>query len=140
MTPGCWGTCEWCDENECDEDGYPSCGPRGIFKDTECECISGQWWDGDFCRNCAAGCDTCDNDGNCTKCVAGLMRWLNYDGCWDFCPFGYDLDGDLCSPREDNYTVYEFSFMPPEDGCQIWEYRPSAEKTQDYLVRVYGGT
>jgi len=41
MTPGCWGTCEWCDENECDEDGYPSCGVRGIFKDIECECTSG---------------------------------------------------------------------------------------------------
>ena len=27
--------------NECDEDGYPSCGTRGIFKDSECDCTSG---------------------------------------------------------------------------------------------------
>jgi len=136
MTPGCWGTCRWCDENEADEDGYPSCGTRGIFKDSECDCTSGQWYDGEFCRYCTAGCATCDVDGNCTTCEAGLFRWANYDGCWDFCPFGYNLDGDLCSPVAADYNVYEFTFLPREDGMQIWE---SDGRANGYLVRVYGG-
>lgn len=138
MTAGCWGTCEWCDENECDEDGYPSCGTKGVFNDTECDCTSGQWWDGEFCRACAAGCANCDDSGNCLTCEAGLFRWANYDGCWDFCPFGYELtDGDLCTACAPDYTVYEFNFQPPEDGCQIWEHK---DTDKDYLVRVYGGT
>jgi len=138
MKPGCWGTCEWCHENECDEDGYPSCGPRGIFKDSECECTSGQWYDGEFCRHCAAGCATCDESGNCTECEEGLFRWYNYDGCWDFCPFGYTLVNDACTAYfYDDYTIYKFDFQPPEDGCQIWEHKRDIE---NYLVRVYGGT
>jgi hypothetical protein len=88
MSEGCNGTCVWCDENACDEDGFPSCGDKG-FGFSECDCTSGQWFDGDFCRSCAAGCDVCDEFGNCTQCEQGLYRWADFDGCWDFCPFGY---------------------------------------------------
>lgn len=137
MVPGNWGKCQWCDENECDEDGYPACGYRGIFKDSECDCTSGQWYDGEFCRFCADGCDECDRSGNCTLCEPGLYRWADYDGCWDFCPFGYSLSGDVCTASAADYTVYKFDFQPVEDDCQIWEYR---DAPNDYLVRVYGGT
>lgn len=55
--------------------------------------------------------------------------------CWDFCPFGYDGSEGLCLPQEDSFTIYSFTFLPPEDDCQIWEYRHDS-----FLVRVYGGT
>jgi len=135
MTPGCWGTCQWCDENEADEDGFPSCGYRGIFKESECDCNGGQWFDGDFCRNCAAGCLSCDSDGDCRECEAGMWLW-DYT-CQDFCPFGYEEKPDnSCDPPPSFYNIYEFTFLPPEDGCQIWESRAD---DRGYLVRVYGG-
>jgi len=140
MKPGCFGTCEWCDENACDEDGYPSCGTRGISNPTECDCLSGQWWDGEFCRFCAAGCNTCNVSGNrpvCTQCETGLFRFDGHDECMDFCPFGYTVSGDLCTPHTADYTVYKFEFKPTNDGCQIFEYK---DTPNNYLVRVYGGT
>lgn len=134
MTPGCWGTCRWCDENEADEDGFPSCGYRGILKESECDCNGGQWFDGEFCRGCAAGCATCDENGDCTACEAGMWLWDN--SCADFCPFGYEGSNGACAPWASSYTIYEFTFSPPEDGCQIWESR---DDSHNYLVRVYGG-
>lgn len=139
MEPGCYGTCTWCNENECDEDGFPACGDRG-YPISECDCTTGQWFDGEFCRRCADGCADCDAAGNCLTCEAGLFRWAGYDGCWDFCPYGYDVVADLCTARAASFTIYKFNFLPPEDGCQIWEHRDSTSGSLDFIVRVYGGT
>lgn len=140
MQVGCYGTCTWCDENECDEDGFPSCKDKG-YPISECDCTSGQWFDGEFCRSCADGCASCDEFGNCLQCEAGLFRWAGYDGCWDFCPYGYEAFGDECTARSASYQIYTFNFQPPEDGCQIWEYRDNtATGALNYIVRVYGGT
>lgn len=58
LVEGCPGTCRWCDENACDEDGYPVCGNRGAnwSGQSECDCHSGQYFDGTWCRECADGC------------------------------------------------------------------------------------
>jgi hypothetical protein len=62
--------------------------------------------------------------------------WLWDNSCADFCPFGYEGSNGECGPWAASYTIYEFTFSPPEDGCQIWESR---DDSHNYLVRVYGG-
>lgn len=115
LLPAAPGTCHWCSENECDEDGMPSCGTRGLVT-SECDCTAGQWYDGKFCRNCADGCAVCNSIGVCEACEEGLYRFGAFDGCFDYCPFGFAANGDVCEPKEPYYDVFNFDFTPTEDG------------------------
>lgn len=111
----------------------PSCGTRGLIS-SECDCTAGQWYDGKFCRNCADGCASCNSIGVCEECEEGLYRFGAMDGCFDYCPFGFHANGDVCTPAKEHYDIFNFSFQPPEDGCQIFDYAG-----EDYNVRVFGG-
>jgi hypothetical protein len=135
LNAGSPGTCEWCDESICDEDGHPLCNDRG-FAQTPCQCNAGQWWDGAFCMDCGDGCTSCTKDGECEACEEGLYRFGSRHACFDFCPFGYGASGDLCTPKRDSYDVFWMKFAPTEDASQIWEYRGF---DNSWLVRAYGG-
>lgn len=128
MTPGCPGTCRWCDPEACDANGMPLCGNRGIANtyQSSCDCVNGQYFDGMFCRNCGDGCEVCDSQGNnsedvaygfmCSKCEDGLFTWGNLASCWDWTPFNYQfIDPEYAAyPNE---AIFDIEINFPEDEC-----------------------
>ena len=124
-----------CSSNSCPGNStYYSSPPSNIGEATNvngCYCPANQYWDGENCTNCSAGCDNCIKSSNydyflCTKCknqyygVGGNVNG-HYDMICKPCPLNATCNNNItCDPEY--YITYDYNLnaecRPCGTGCQ----------------------